>query len=574
MKNILLLFLSDVKTIPINGKLVISEAHYENVEGESTKTTNESAVRYISKRVQLDKIFIFASKKVRSNITHFDRDTKKILPFLVDGEPQTHLDFSLARFKKFLPDVDCFILDYDENNLSNENLQSVAEMARHVQEFAGDDEVTLHVDLTGGMRHVNMLMLELTRLLEYSGLKVDKVIYSNYEKGIVEEIQNVYDLFQLIAGVEEFVNFGSVHALEKYYSGRKISPPLEKLRNAMKNFAEAIKLCHYGQFSETIIKLHDAVNDFNKHAPADVEDILMARLIGRIHDNYQDLISIREKDDVRVIRWCLANGYLQQALTLYTERIPEYLGENNFISQSEEQARNLSKLVEKDKMRRNNWFYLFSEVKQKDDKLARLSLKYYDALKDEAWNAIKKKNFEFNVWLKNLNEKIKPLNISPEEELKLRSKLETLAEVFKAPELLLDLQAAHLEPIRKLINLLSEKLEQETKGFKRKKIIADFMEHAPIKELDTIFEGLQIVNLLEKYSHAKKMHELFLEETFSVNIPLENFLSITDKYFRIKTERNNTNHAKECPREFETAEKLRDFMSAALTEIENNMPAQ
>ena len=209
-KNILLLFLSDVKTKKIGDKVVISEADYENIAGEKTQITNESAVRYLLQDFPIDKVFVFASKKVRNNLLS------------IGGEPQTHLQYSLERLKKFLPDEECcFVFDYDEDGSGEENLKSVAKMAGVIQEFVGDEKVTLHVDLTGGMRHVNMMMLELTRLLEYSGLHIGKVLYSNYEpksqSGRVEEVQNIYDLFQLMAGVEEFVNFGSVNALEIYY---------------------------------------------------------------------------------------------------------------------------------------------------------------------------------------------------------------------------------------------------------------------------------------------------------------------------------------------------------------------
>lgn len=133
-------------------------------------------------------------------------------------------------------------------------------MAQRVQEVAANDNVILHADMTGGMRYVNMLMLELTRRLQYSGLTVGNVLHSkrNRQTNVVtvEALQNICDWFQLIAGVEEFVNFGSVRAPEKYYEGRKRSEPLTKLCSAMKDFFEAIKLCHYGQFSATSIELH------------------------------------------------------------------------------------------------------------------------------------------------------------------------------------------------------------------------------------------------------------------------------------------------------------------------------
>lgn len=98
----------------------ISEAHYENISGENKKTTNESAVRYLLEKTPLDKIFIIASEKTRQEIQGYN-------------EAITHLDFFLERVKKFCPEIDCEMLD-------------------------------------------------LTRLLEYSSLKIGSLLYSNYNR--------------------------------------------------------------------------------------------------------------------------------------------------------------------------------------------------------------------------------------------------------------------------------------------------------------------------------------------------------------------------------------------------------
>lgn len=572
MKNILLLFLSDVK-IDKNEKGKIAETAYDNIEGEKTKTTSESAVRYLLKKFPLDKIFIFASKRVRKNIAGYLGE---------DGKPRTHLAFSTERIKEFLLGVDDEFfdtLDFDEDESGNENLKSVAEMAGRIQKFVAqcaDEKVTLHVDLTGGMRHVNMMMLELTRLLEYSGLKVENVLYSNYKgsekPGTVEEVQNVYELFQLIAGVEEFVNFGSVKALELYYKDKreKLSAPLTKLLYSMKNFAEAIKLCHYGQFRESIENLHDAVHDFDKHSSTNVEDILMARLIDPISKNYHDLISIRDKDDLRIIRWCLDNDYLQQALTLYTERIPEYLGEKGIITQTETEAKKLAELAEKEETKLNPWFYLFSNAKPKEHSLEDGKQIFCKAIKSAAKTVVTKdQTFDFDEWLTALNKELEPLKLHCDDEADFRAQFETLVELFENPQPLKDLSSPKLNPICKIIDNLPEEIALEFKSAKwgraRYKILTRFFINVLTdNDVPKYFIGSNFM----KYPKAIKIHELLNEGTFSIQIPKEKFLSLVDLYFRIKDERNHSNHAREDYGEFKTAEKLRKAMNDGLDEIQ------
>ena len=568
MKNILLLVTSFVK---INNG-VISEARYENVPGENTQTTNESAVRYLLEKFPLDKIFIFASKGVRG----------KLVGYLgADGKPRTHLEFFIERVKKFLPEVDddffeC--MDFDEEKSGNENLMDVADMAGRIQKFtaqAQGEEVVLHVDLTGGMRHINMMILELTRLLEYSGLKIGNVLYSNYKQdksGKVEEVKNVYDLLQLIAGVEEFVNFGSVKALDIYYSDKraKLSAPLAKLLDAMKNFAEAIKLCHYGQFTKAIQDLHDAVHDFDKNPSADVEDILMARLIGRIRENYRDLISIRDKDDRRIIRWCLDNDYLQQALTLYTERIPEYLGEK-IIVLSEAEEKRLQKRCEDDEMGRTLYYRLLNLYSGKDH-VENPCRKLCDAVKSET---IGKKNVDVDAWFKRLGERLAQFNASVKDEPRLRSQIETFNTIRQDPTILKDLDAPELNPVREIISKLSAELTAAEEGYQRRKIIFNFVNHLLNEDFKKFFPGVVFAkNIQEKYPRTYKIYGLLFDKVFTVRIPEEKFLSIMEKYFLIQNERNHSNHARADFGEFTTAESLRTFMIDALDEIKNALPDQ
>jgi len=568
-KNILLLFLSDVKTKKVDGKVVVSETRYENVAGEEkTQITNESALRYLLKDFPVEKIFIFASKTVRG----VDKNKTRLS---LNDKIWTHEKFSLERFKKFLPGDDrYFVFNYDEDGSDEENLKSVAKMANVIQSYVDNEQgVRLHVDLTGGMRHVNMMMLELTRLLEYSGLKVEKILYSNRdyktETGRVEEVQNIYDLFQLMAGVEEFVNFGSVNALERYYHDKRdnLSESLKRLLAAMKNFADAIKLCHYGQFSTAIINLHDAVKDF---APTDdIEDVLMATFISRIRKDYADLIFPREKDDLRVIRWCLDNDYLQQALILYTERIPEYLGKRGVIVLDAEQAKDILRRATKDRLQ--PFFYLLSQINPQGNKLDEGKKIFCKSVKNDAWLAIKAKVFNFDEWLAALNRKLEPFNLHCPDDGELRTQLETLAEIFKDPKLLLDLSSPELEPVRKILNALDDELKSKKWGSERVKILAKFFNNALVDDdVPDYFTG----NGFMKYPKALKIHELLNEEVFTVSIPKEKFLSIVDKYFRLKDERNHSAHAREDYGEFKTADKLRDFMHRALKELEDNLPAK
>lgn len=70
------------------------------------------------------------------------------------------------------------------------------------------------------------------------------------------------------------------------------------------------------------------MEDFRNHMHDEsseplLSDALMNRLYGRIRHEYRWLLRSEEPDDITLIEWCIQHDYIQQALTLYTERVPE-----------------------------------------------------------------------------------------------------------------------------------------------------------------------------------------------------------------------------------------------------------
>ena len=51
---------------------------------------------------------------------------------------------------------------------------------------------------------------------------------------------------------------------------------------------------------------------------------------GKIQNNYKTVLANKE-DDLAYIDWCLANGYLQQALALFAEFVPRAILESKMI---------------------------------------------------------------------------------------------------------------------------------------------------------------------------------------------------------------------------------------------------
>lgn len=220
------------------------------------------------------------------------------------------------------------------------------------------------------MRNASMMMLGVMRLLNFSGLQMGKILYSNFsfnrKINFVEDSQDVYRFFDLVAGATEFAKYGSVEKLADYYNidiyEQKpytaecgLSRELYELVNAMGYFAQSIKLCRYGELQDACALLAAKMQAFTnpERKNYDANDKLFEALLPTIKESYKTILSAH--DDLDIIAWCVKQGYLQQAMTLYTERVPEFIAKQGFYSLDVETAKEINKKVKKDEISAANY---------------------------------------------------------------------------------------------------------------------------------------------------------------------------------------------------------------------------
>lgn len=354
--NFLLLFLSykskDPSSYRINNKIV------------TTEHSNESAVRelaaYLQERSQkIDKIFLFSSQATKRQLTDTDMTT---------------VDFFKSRIKDFVPAENIIIVDYNESNSMNAALPDIGEMGKKILDEAEEQgaacHITIHADMTGGMRNASMMMLGVMRLLNFSGLQMGKILYSNFspnrKENFVEDSQDVYRFFDLVAGATEFAKYGSVEKLADYYNidiyeqkpytaESGLNRELYELVNAMGYFAQSIKLCRYGELEDACALLAEKMHAFTnpERRNYDANDKLFSTLLPTIEESYRTILSAH--DDLDIITWCVKQGHLQQAMTLYTERVPEFIAKQGFYTLDAATAKEINKKVKNEEISAANY---------------------------------------------------------------------------------------------------------------------------------------------------------------------------------------------------------------------------
>ena len=335
-KTVMLVFLSDVK-VNESGKVI--ETEYNDVG--KVHTTNESAVRYLfSQEGKIDHLFMFVSGRVQNFMTY--RDTEKnIKEYLTEnGSRISHMDYFKKRIEDILPieGSNYTPVEFDENSTPAESMRCVLDMAEKIQayvdSFPVDTDIVLHADCTGGLRHANMMMMAVLRILQYNGVKIGRVLYSNYQRRVVEEANPIYELFDFVSGAEEFANFGSANAISHYFDKREQPRVLADLLKAMDVFSDEIRLCHRSGLMKAAENLKKSIESFEKDDEENLNIRLVRQLKARIKKDYSSLLE-ENFSILNLIKWCLEHDYLQQALTLYVEGVPDYLYEKRFFQQSD-----------------------------------------------------------------------------------------------------------------------------------------------------------------------------------------------------------------------------------------------
>ncbi|MCH3914450.1 MAG: TM1812 family CRISPR-associated protein [Acidaminococcaceae bacterium] len=346
-KHIMLSFLSPFKTDEDSHELIVSKYHDKDTFSCDGVQTNEPGIKYTLSNVKtLDKAFIFASNAVNKKFSYKDSKTGKLIS-------KKHLQLFEERMSLSAPllENNFVVVNYHEDNkyeksedakneadasdLSQSDTKSVVEMYDKVLSFAEKcmaegNTVVLHVDMTGGFRHASLLMLAVVQLLKYSGVIVKEVLYTNYnagqKTGCVDDVTNIYDLFQLIAGMESFTKYGKTEVLETYLkkSEENLSDKLTVLLKAMKQFADDLQLCRSGALRSAAHNLKSAIDNYKLYKPGNMQERLFQKLLRVFEREYSDILN-EKRHSLDIIKWCLNKNFLQQALTFYTEWIPEYI---------------------------------------------------------------------------------------------------------------------------------------------------------------------------------------------------------------------------------------------------------
>ena len=322
---------------------------------DSILQTNESALKYLlyTKRkkcsqFKLDKLFFFKSPEMEntfkeSTISSLSVFEDQMRAYIKENKIPIPWEPGTINY------INCGDIDYIDNLKD-----SIIDMSQAIMEYykgkPSDDKVILHVDLSGGPRTAIMLMIAIIRLVAFQGIQIGSILYANVNANNNSTVRvyegiSIYNIYDMITGFAEFNQFGSVDTLTNYVNTlENPDAQIKKLIASMGDFSEAVRLSSRGMFQTSMEDIHTVLTDIETAKKETAIDALeghknfeieaLKLMSNKIQNNYKTVLDNKE-DDLAYIDWCLANGYLQQALALFAEFVPRAILDSKIISLDE-----------------------------------------------------------------------------------------------------------------------------------------------------------------------------------------------------------------------------------------------
>ena len=308
-----------------NNKLAFSGCH-----------TNDAPARFLLKLAEhneepIDKIFCIVSKDVY-NIK---------LPQLENESSKLELEKGKTAFDRFSalirnevgPSIEIIPIyyDFDPNNEDFDPKDKPAYIYNQIK--ASDIGKLIYIDYTGGLRDSSLFMIALIRHLEFKGIVCKDIIYSDFfsKPKAIRNIRYIYDMFNMINGVSEFVGTGNARQLvdlQKKLENTTNNDNVNNFVSSLQSFSDAIALCNVGSIVDAITSISESINTLEQDTSTDIFVQMFKTLIPTVKEKLY--IGKEPPSILDLSQWCLNNNMLQQAVTIYNEKILSYYILNNY----------------------------------------------------------------------------------------------------------------------------------------------------------------------------------------------------------------------------------------------------
>lgn len=398
-------------------------------------------------------------------------------------------------------------------------------------QITADDNI--YIDTSGGTRtSANMLQL-LAKILGYKGVRIAASYYSNINgnRAMIQTTRDFTELTDLADAVNEFVHTGRSYQLSECFKD-ETHKEIAELISCMNEFTDRMQLCNISELDDTLTNMRDCLGKVRMISSDETKIVILVNMLSVIEEKFfkGDSNGI---DYCRMIKWCLENGLIQQAVTIYIEKIPKYIFDNEILICDK-------KYYEKTKEKNEN-----NPLKQNTDAAI-----FFDEFMDSVSNA---SNSDVKSLQKAIDEKLIKYNKTYRYDKELFPYINTLFEIKKLSN---DDFREYMLKVKDMSSSQVSKTEQ---------IIAEYCVKQNISSFNALVKILSTQNIPILYEMMDKKNEKIgtVDKKINTasNITMKNYVHegvkinsrtninelrcIMFDYIYVKSVRNHINHASE-----------------------------
>lgn len=243
---------------------------------------------------------------------------------------------------RFDPATGIIPLHYDFDPETGAPVPSIHERTAHINtviysRIIGEDpgaRKQVYIDFTTGFRDISFLFTSIIQFLGFYDIELSRIVYSNVQEARIYSLKYITGITDLIQALNSFRLTGNVRQLRELfdtpYMEDKFSggnpQELETVKDVLRafdSFFGCVSLNNVNDIDPCKAELERCVGRMVPLASSDNMYIAMfARLFSEIRQQFF-LDGTNEIPYDKLIRWCLEHDFVNQALTLYVERLPE-----------------------------------------------------------------------------------------------------------------------------------------------------------------------------------------------------------------------------------------------------------
>lgn len=481
-------------------KYKVNIGDYDGAEIEAIHT-NESILKCVShiKSVKetggINKIVALVSNKVKNDC--------------IEAYQSTALDYYCSKVQECFGDIEIVKISIETDSVDSVPVKEAVILKQICEQISKKDVV--YIDSAGGARTTSSLIQLFTKILKYNGIKNPYSLYSDIQNGAqIYDTTSFQKMTDIADSMNEFMTTGKSDQLQKYFSDKSLKQAYSDLLKTMTEFSDKIRLGVVDSLDSSVENLRICIDKCQK-VSVDSEDEIGTVIINEFLPTIEEKLlgDMQEGIDyLKIVKWCIDNGLIQQAITVFNEKIPRYILNKGYIKVSDS-MRNLC--VENKK--EYDWEYVSFWNYLAGCKIEHQENPFIEEFKAVLLDGKSTKNSEINKVVKDLKKMPYPIpfnyELNPEYKclykLNCKTKNAFYNSICNDPNI-----------IAELIGLDREKRTDEKK---------------------------REDNFNSKFVGIKNIENGIIPEGFSFSIKKEKIVSILYGYSYIKALRNQINHA-------------------------------